>query len=84
MFLYCQSLDLCLDNIRDKLDTHQRKLVRNVIDDNTRKFKELTTPLKGFNQKLYQTIEDVDKITQTFEALVEFVEVVQKIAELAP
>lgn len=73
-----------LDDIRDDLDTAQRKLVRNVISDNTKNFKELTTSLQEVNGGLRQTIEDVDKIAQTLEILVKFVGVVQKIAELIP
>ncbi len=73
-----------LDDIRDELDVYQRKLVRNVIADNTDQFKELTTSLKGINGTLRQTIEDVDKTAQTLETLVKFVSVVQKVAELAP
>lgn len=73
-----------LDNIRDQLDTYQRKLVRSVINDNTTPFKELSTSLKEINTNLRQTIEDVDKTAQTLETLVKFVEVVQKIAELMP
>ncbi|MEK6736522.1 MAG: hypothetical protein AABY47_08125 [Pseudomonadota bacterium] len=72
-----------LDDIRDELDVYQRKLVRNVIADNTDQFKELTTSLKGINGTLRQTIEDVDKTAQTLETLVKFVSVVQKVAELA-
>lgn len=73
-----------LDNIRDELDTYQRKLVRNVINYNTKPFKELTTSLKEVNENLRQTVEDVDKTAQTLEMLVKFVGVVQKIAELIP
>jgi DNA anti-recombination protein RmuC len=73
-----------LDNIRDELDTSQRKLVRNVIKDNTKQFIELTKSLKEVNEGLRQTIEDVDQVAQTLETLVKFVSVVQKIAELMP
>lgn len=73
-----------LDNIRDELDTCQRKLVRNIIDDNTQQFKERTASLKEVNEKLRQTIENMDKIAQTLETLVKFVKVVQKIVELIP
>ncbi len=73
-----------LDNIRDALDTYQRKLVRSVIKDNTKPFKDLTMSLKEVNENLRQTIESVDKIAQTLEELVKFVGVVQKIAELFP
>ena len=73
-----------LDNIRDDLDACQRKLVRNVINDNTNQFKVLTASLKEGNENLRQTIEDVDKTAQTLETLVKFVAVVQKIAELIP
>ncbi|HMU64524.1 MAG: hypothetical protein E6Q61_10050 [Nitrosomonas sp.] len=73
-----------LDNIRDALDTYQRKIVRNVINDNTAKFKEHATSLKKINEDLRQTIEDINKIAKTLETLVEFVKVVQKAAELMP
>jgi DNA anti-recombination protein RmuC len=73
-----------LDNIRDELDTSQRKLVRNVFTDNTKQFIELTKSLKEVNEGLRQTIEDADQVAQTLETLVKFVSVVQKIAELMP
>jgi DNA anti-recombination protein RmuC len=73
-----------LDNLRDDLDTAQRKLVRNVIRDNTEEFEELTVSLKEVNGELRQTINDVDKIARTFETLVKFVGVIQKIVELIP
>ncbi|WP_177198106.1 hypothetical protein [Nitrosomonas communis] len=73
-----------LDDIRDQLDTYQLKLVRNVINDSTTEFKQLTTSLKEVNEELRLTIEDMDKIVQTLEALVKFVGTVQKIAELIP
>lgn len=72
-----------LDDMRDKLDTFQRQLVRNVIKDNTKGFAELTKSLGEINNELRQTIDDVDKIAETLEALVRLVGVVQKIAELA-
>lgn len=71
-----------LDNIRDELDTYQRKLVRMTINENTVSFKQLSSSLNGINQSLKQTIDDVNKTAKTLEALVQFVEVVQKIAAL--
>jgi uncharacterized membrane-anchored protein YhcB (DUF1043 family) len=73
-----------LDNIRDELDTFQRKLVRSVIRDNTADFKDLTKSLQEVNGELRLTIQDVDEIAQTLETLVKFVGVVQKIMELIP
>jgi len=73
-----------LDNIRDELDTYQRRLVRNVINTQTARFRELTASLKGVSAGLQQTIEEVDRIAQTLESLVKVVGIVQKIAELAP
>jgi len=72
-----------LDNIRDELDTAQRILVRNVINENTKQFKEVTTELKEVNEALRETIDDVEKVAETLETLIKFVGVVQKIAELA-
>lgn len=75
---------IILDNIRDELDTIQRKLVRSIINDNTGEFKSLTNSLKKINKELRETIDDADKIAQNLETLVKFVRVIQKIAELAP
>ena len=72
-----------LDNTRDELDTAQRILVRNVINENTKQFREVTTELKETNEELRETIDDVEKVAETLETLVKFVGVVQKIAELA-
>jgi chromosome segregation ATPase len=73
-----------LDDFRDDLDTAQRKLVRNEIEDNTKKYKELTASLQEINKELSKTIEDVNSVAQTLETLVKFVGVVQKIAEMIP
>jgi len=73
-----------LDTIREKLDIIQHKLVRSIISDNTEQFKTLTVSLKEINTNLNQTIEDVDKTAETLETLVNFVGVVEKIAELMP
>jgi DNA anti-recombination protein RmuC len=73
-----------LDNIRDGLDTYQRKLVRSVIKENTAEFEELTASLEEVNENLRLTIEDVNKTAATLEALVKLVGIVQKIAELIP
>jgi DNA anti-recombination protein RmuC len=73
-----------LDNFRDDLDTSQRKLVRNLIRDNTEEFKELTGSLKEVNGELRQTIDDVDELATTLETLAKFIGVVQKIVELIP
>lgn len=73
-----------LDNLRDDLDTVQRKLVRVVISDNTKKFRDRSTALKIIDRDLSQTIADVDKVADTLTTLVKFLEAAQKIAELAP
>jgi uncharacterized protein Yka (UPF0111/DUF47 family) len=73
-----------LDNIRDELDTYQRKIVRIIINDNTNKFIALSGSLNDINEKLMETIDKLDKIAQTLETLVKFVGVIQKIAELVP
>lgn len=73
-----------LDNIRDELDTYQRKLVRSMMQTNTDSFQELTTSLKEVSANLRQTIEDVEKTAKSLETLVQFVGVVQKLAELIP
>jgi ABC-type transporter Mla subunit MlaD len=73
-----------LDDLRDDLDGFQRKLVRNVIDDNTSDFKALTASLNEVNTELRQTTNEVSKIAETLQSLVKFVGVVQKIIELIP
>lgn len=73
-----------LDNIRDELDTTQRKLVRNVISENSKLFIESTNSLKSVNENLLKTIDDLDQITLTLETLVDFVNAAEKIAELIP
>lgn len=72
------------DEQRDKLDAAQRTLVRNAINENTKEFKDLSASLKNVNEALSQTSGDIDKVATTFETLVNFVSVIQKIAELVP
>jgi hypothetical protein len=72
-----------LDDLRDQLDMFQRQFVRNVIKDNTQKFADLTESLTDINRNLRKTIDEVDKVADTLETLVQLVGVVQKIAELA-
>ena len=72
-----------LDDLRDQLDMFQRQFVRNVINDNTKSFADLTKSLTDVNKNLRETIDEVDKIADTLETLVQLVGVVQKIAELA-
>ena len=73
-----------LDDLRDSLDTAQRKLVRNGIDNQTAAFKKHTKALTAQNNTLKTTIGDIAKVAQTLETLVAFVNVVQKIVALIP
>lgn len=73
-----------LDNLRDEIDTVERKLVRTCIEENTTNFRESGAALKAVNINVRQTIKDVDKVAETLEALVKFLEAAQNIADLAP
>jgi len=73
-----------LDDLRDSLDTAQRKLVRNGIDNRTAAFARQITSLKAKNNTLKTTIDDVTQVAHTLETLVAFVNVVQKIVALTP
>jgi hypothetical protein len=75
---------VCLDDVRDNLDTAQRQLVRHEFDDNTPGLQRLCKRLEGVNGKLNQTIGDVGKIAKTLETLDKFVGVVQEIINLLP
>ena len=71
-----------LDDLRKELDNFQRRLVSDVIDENTPDFQGLTASLKEVNAELRQTINEVSKAAETLQSLVNFVSVVQKIIEL--
>lgn len=73
-----------LDDLREDLDTFHRRLVRDVIDENTSDFQAFTASLNEVNTELRQTINEVSKIAETLQSLVKFVGVVQKIVELIP
>ena len=73
-----------LDDIRDSLDTAQRKLVRNGIDKGTAAFATQMTSLAARNSALKTTIGDIAQVAQTLATLVAFVNVVQKIVALIP
>ena len=73
-----------LDDLRDSLDTAQRRLVRNVLRDNTDEFRNLAQSLGDVNATLDTTIRDVDKVDESLGMLVQFVAALQKIVELIP
>ncbi|MGZ8880375.1 MAG: hypothetical protein ACXW1N_08690 [Halobacteriota archaeon] len=73
-----------LDDYRHQIDAVQRKLVRSVIAENTGAFRERTVSLKAVNDDLRQTITEVDKVVETLQTLVTFLEAAQKVADLAP
>ena len=73
-----------LDNIRDALDTFQRKLVRNGINDANQEFQTCTDSLKKINADIKSTAEEINQTATTLENLVKFVGVVQKIIDLKP
>ena len=73
-----------LDDLRDSLDTAQRKLVRNGIDKSTAAFARQMTSLTAQNNTLKTTIGDIAQVAQTLATLVAFVNVVQKIVALIP
>ena len=71
-----------LDDLRDSLDTAQRRLVRNVLQDNTQQFQSLTRSLQEVNATLRDTINDVNKVAETLDTLVQFVQGLQEIVAL--
>lgn len=73
-----------LDNIRDELDTFQRKLVRNGIDDTTQQFQTCTESLKAINNEVKKTADDINRAAATLENLVKCVDVIQHIINLKP
>ena len=73
-----------LDDLRKELDNFQRRLVSDVIDENTTDFQDLTISLNKVNTELRQVINEVSKVSETLQLLVNFVSVVQKIIELIP
>lgn len=72
-----------LDDIRDELDTYQRKLVRNGIEAGTERFKEHTESLKQVNEELDRTSKEIKKTAQQLETIAKFVDIVGKIVETA-
>ena len=68
-----------LDDIRDELDTYQRKLVRNGIDAGTERFEEHTESLKQVNKELCRTNKEMEKTAQQLETIAKFVDIVRKI-----
>jgi deoxyribose-phosphate aldolase len=73
-----------LDNIRDELDTFQRKLVRNGINDTTQQFQACSESLKKINADVKKTSDDINQAAATLENLVKFVEVIQQIINVKP
>ncbi|NTU98286.1 MAG: hypothetical protein HGA62_10825 [Chlorobiaceae bacterium] len=71
-----------LDNVRDELDTCQRKIVRSFIDENTEDFKKHAAALKEVDKELCRTIDDMKKLTETLANLDRFVSAVGKIVAL--
>jgi hypothetical protein len=73
-----------LDEHRNALEDAHRTLSFRAIEDNTPAFQALTASLSAVNTELHRTINDVNKIARTLEALVQFTGVVQKILQLLP
>lgn len=73
-----------LDDLRDKLDASQRKLVRNGIDSATAKFATLTASLATENAALKATIDDVARVAETLQLIVETVKIIERIVALIP
>ena len=73
-----------LDNLRDELDTFQRKLVRNGINETTVEFQACTESLKKINADVNKTTDDIKQTAATLENLVKFVKVIQEIVNLTP
>ena len=72
-----------LDGFRDDLDTCQRRLVKNALNDNAAAFKNSAKALKAVNDELKAAAERLDQLAKTLELLVKLVEAAQKIAALA-
>jgi DNA-binding transcriptional regulator GbsR (MarR family) len=73
-----------LDSLRDTLDTCQRRLVREGIHAKTDEFKKHTLSLTKINEKLREMDNDLKTFASNLKALVNFVEVVEKIVKLVP
>ena len=73
-----------LDELRDELNSYQRSISRNFINENTTEFTNLTETLGEINSELRQSINEVNSVAEMLDTIVDFVGIVQKIVELIP
>jgi CII-binding regulator of phage lambda lysogenization HflD len=73
-----------LDNLRDTLDTCQRRLVRKGIHAKSDEFIKHTLSLTKINEKLHERDDDLTTFANNLKALVKLVAVVEKIVNLIP
>nr|VFK64760.1 MAG: hypothetical protein BECKUNK1418G_GA0071005_105015 [Candidatus Kentron sp. UNK]VFK71226.1 MAG: hypothetical protein BECKUNK1418H_GA0071006_105514 [Candidatus Kentron sp. UNK] len=71
-----------LDDIREDLDGFQRQLVRKLINTNTPEFTGAAKSLTSLNSDLKRTIDDVGKVADTLNTLVQLVGVIQRIVKV--
>jgi hypothetical protein len=66
---------------REELDAKHLKLVQNIFNDNTQKFKDATEKIVEINKDLKKTIADLDKLVTTLENINKFIGAVDKLIQ---
>ena len=73
-----------LDDLRDCLDIYQRNLVRNGTRATTDGLNKHLSSLSQINKEIEGSIQDVNRIADTLNNLVKFMEVLDKLVDLVP
>ena len=72
-----------LDEYRDIIDKKQLELVDLAFNENTEKYKIISTELKNINKEIKGTIQDITKVADTFETLSRLVTVLDQLLMIA-
>jgi len=72
-----------LDELRDRLDAAQLKLVRDDFEADTAAIQTATQEVKGANEKIRKTIERVDKFASNIETVAKIVSIVERLVGIA-
>lgn len=71
-----------LDRLRSRLDLLQSELVQNAFDDSTADFKDAAAKIRVVNAELRKSIDDVEKVADTLDALRRFVVAVDSLVSI--
>ena len=67
---------------RGRCDWRQRKLVRKIIDENDANYQTISVEINRQNEKLKQTIKEIEKIVETIASVKKLISAIDKLLDL--